>query len=173
MLSRSALIVASISLVLASVSLAGTRYVTLVKDGETPTLPYTLNESDVVQIVGYNSVSLVQLYNPTSENPPIISFSESDRDPIGDIVTGLTAIKMIGSNDAWVTLKITSQADPVVPTQSNQIAVVPEDEGGQFDVIMESSTDLITWTQANSGTYGGDTTKRFFRVRITKKSPAQ
>jgi len=37
------------------------------------------------------------------------------------------------------------------------------------NVILESSTDLVTWTQANPGTYGASTTKRFFRVRAVNQ----
>lgn len=47
--------------------------------------------------------------------------------------------------------------------------VIPEDANGSFKVILESSTDLITWTAANPGTYGGNTQRRFFRTRIVKE----
>lgn len=46
--------------------------------------------------------------------------------------------------------------------------VIPEDAGGQYQVILESSTDLLNWAVANPGTYGGSTPKRFFRTRIVK-----
>lgn len=49
--------------------------------------------------------------------------------------------------------------------------VIPEDASGQYQVILESSTDLITWAAANPGTYGGTTQKRFFRTRIVKEAP--
>jgi hypothetical protein len=47
-------------------------------------------------------------------------------------------------------------------------AVIPEDADGQYQVLLESSTDLITWTSAMPGSYGGSTLKRFFRTRIVK-----
>jgi hypothetical protein len=43
--------------------------------------------------------------------------------------------------------------------------VVPENAAGPVSVLLESSTDLLTWTAANPGTYGSATSKRFFRVR--------
>ena len=47
--------------------------------------------------------------------------------------------------------------------------VIPEDADGTYEVVLESSTDMVTWTRANPGTYGGDTKKRFFRTRVIKK----
>jgi hypothetical protein len=58
-------------------------------------------------------------------------------------------------------------ASPSV-TPSNA-AVIPVDANGTFTVILESSTDLITWTAANPGDYSGNTVKRFFRTRIVKR----
>jgi hypothetical protein len=47
-------------------------------------------------------------------------------------------------------------------------AVIPSDATGNFSVILESSTDMVTWTPANPGTYSSTIAKRFFRVRIVK-----
>ena len=65
---------------------------------------------------------------------------------------------------------VPSEQRPASPsvTPSNA-AVIPVDANGTFTVILESSTDLITWTAANPGDYSGNTTKRFFRTRIVKK----
>jgi hypothetical protein len=68
---------------------------------------------------------------------------------------------------AIATFEVTRLAAPSV-TPSNA-AVIPEDANGTFTVILESSTDLITWTAANPGDYSGNTVKRFFRTRIVKK----
>ncbi len=70
-------------------------------------------------------------------------------------------------NYAIATLEVTRPASPSV-TPSNA-AVIPVDANGTFTVILESSTDLITWTAANPGDYSGNTVKRFFRSRIVKK----
>ena len=53
-----------------------------------------------------------------------------------------------------------------IPTSA---VVIPTDATGPVNVILESSTDLVTWTQANPGTYGASTTKRFFRVRAVNQ----
>ena len=53
-----------------------------------------------------------------------------------------------------------------IPTSA---VVIPTDATGPVNVILESSTDLVTWTQANPGTYGASTNKRFFRVRAVNQ----
>jgi hypothetical protein len=65
------------------------------------------------------------------------------------------------------TFEVTRPAAPSV-TPSNA-AVIPVDANGTFTVILESSTDLITWTPAIPGDYSGNTVKRFFRTRIIRK----
>jgi hypothetical protein len=52
------------------------------------------------------------------------------------------------------------------PTSS---VVIPTDATGPVKIVLESSTDLVTWTEANPGTYGASTTKRFFRVRAVNQ----
>ena len=47
--------------------------------------------------------------------------------------------------------------------------VIPTDATGPVKIILESSTDLVTWTEANPGTYGASTTKRFYRVRAVNQ----
>mgnify|MGYP006284161643 CR=1 FL=1 len=53
-------------------------------------------------------------------------------------------------------------------TPANAV-VIPSDATGGVQIILESSTDLITWTQANPGTYGASTAKRFFRIRAVNQ----
>ena len=49
------------------------------------------------------------------------------------------------------------------------IVVIPTDATGPVNIILESSTDLVTWTAATPGTYGSSTTKRFFRTRAVNQ----
>ena len=51
---------------------------------------------------------------------------------------------------------------------ANTGVVIPADNSGPVNVILESSVDLINWIPANPGTYGTSTTNRFFRVRATR-----
>ena len=43
--------------------------------------------------------------------------------------------------------------------------VIPTNATGQVNIILESSTDLVTWVTATPGSYGAATQNRFFRVR--------
>lgn len=43
--------------------------------------------------------------------------------------------------------------------------VIPTDADGPVQILLESSTDLITWTAASPGSYGTSSAQRFFRVR--------
>jgi len=55
-----------------------------------------------------------------------------------------------------------------VGTASNPVGI-PIEAGSTFQVILESSSDLVNWTPANPGDYSGTEVKRFFRTRIVKK----
>ncbi len=85
----------------------------------------------------------------------------------GPAVIRLTPGTDTGILSIMATFEVTRPAAPSV-TPSNA-AVIPVDASGTFTVILESSTDLITWTAANPGDYSGNTVKRFFRTRIVKK----
>ncbi len=50
------------------------------------------------------------------------------------------------------------------PTPSTAV-VIPTDSTGPVQIILESSADMSTWTQALPGTYGSSYSNRFFRVR--------
>lgn len=62
-------------------------------------------------------------------------------------------------------LKDSTENEAVLSAAAGSSVVIPTDATGPVQVIMESSTDLITWTAATPGTYGANTTKRFFRLR--------
>jgi hypothetical protein len=66
-------------------------------------------------------------------------------------------------NQSFATLAIHRVNSPTTP------AAVPAEPGQNFAVVMESSSDLITWTPAAPGTYSGTDPKRFFRVRIDRE----
>ena len=47
-------------------------------------------------------------------------------------------------------------------------AAIPQEAGTTWNVILESSSDLVNWTPANPGNYSGTEPKRFFRTRMVK-----
>ena len=110
---------------------------------------------------------------------------------LNDVIAGparLKAVWVTQYNDDWdnVRVDINYRRGPAVlsygigtlgstasnggPNVSSQVAVIPNDANGQFEVILESSVDLVTWNVANPGTFGGDTPRRFFRTRIVRKN---
>ncbi len=54
-------------------------------------------------------------------------------------------------------------------TASDAVAI-PQEPGSSFDVILESSSDLVNWLAINPGEYSGTEARRFFRTRIVKKT---
>lgn len=66
-------------------------------------------------------------------------------------------------------IKETSSAEGSSSSISTSSVVVPSNATGDVDVLLEQSTDLITWTQCLPGTYNASTQKRFFRVRAVEK----
>ena len=77
------------------------------------------------------------------------------------------AVTNTGGSAVFFTVKIETPNTNTVQTALGTV-VIPADAGGPVTVILESSTDMITWTAATPGTYGTSTTKRFFRLRATR-----
>ena len=71
-------------------------------------------------------------------------------------------------NAVLLTLRLKDNISTTTTTPTSAV-VIPTDATGPVNVILESSTDLVTWTAANPGTYGASTTKRFFRVRAVNQ----
>ena len=89
-----------------------------------------------------------------SPGPPEISGPASIK--VLDDVTG-GAIRYLATFDVT---RVGSASPP---------ACIPQEAGSTFNVILESSSDLVNWTPANPGSYPGLETKRFFRTRIVKQ----
>ena len=87
----------------------------------------------------------------------------------GTIITGASEAKLIKpSINVAVTLKITkaSEINKVGPTS---VLILPENATGNYDLIVESSSDSVSWTPFHSQAVQSDTVKRLFRVRIVHK----
>lgn len=64
---------------------------------------------------------------------------------------------------------IASQLETVISALASPPAGIPQEAGTTWNVILESSSDLLNWTPANPGEYSGTEPKRFFRTRMVKK----
>ena len=118
----------------------------------------TIPAGKVLEIVsGYGYFQL--------SNTPHSSFSVSAM-PSPVLLVGPNTLST--KDDCFITyrLKDNISTTTTIPTSA---VVIPTDATGPVNVILESSTDLVTWTQANPGTYGASTTTRFFRVRAVNQ----
>jgi hypothetical protein len=152
----------------------------------------TLNEGDTAKVIFAYDTGMVSFHSPsncsvsvtvksTSFNIPIASgsgggtansFTPSQiraSKPIA--IAGPATIRLQSTNgnsynggiSSIVTLSI-NRAGTASPPSS-----IPQEAGTTWDVILESSSDLVNWTTANPGEYTGTEPKRFFRTRIVKK----
>ena len=61
------------------------------------------------------------------------------------------------------------QNESPASTKSSSCVVIPENIATGVDVLLEQSSDMVTWSQCLPGTYNASTQKRFFRVRALEK----
>ena len=139
-----------------------------------------LNPTDIVQVVGWTQIaevtppSFIQFdgYGKVSLKPAIFAgdarfgLVQQASNPL--IVTGSTLARLPEGINISATLKITnsSEINKVGPTS---VLVLPENATGNYDLIVESSSDSVTWTPFHSQAVQSDTVKRLFRVRIVHK----
>lgn len=76
-------------------------------------------------------------------------------------------IQVANLTDA-LTLKITPAAE-IESAGPKTVLVIPEGSTGDFDVVIESSGDMVTWTPMHSQGVTGSGPQHFFRTRIIKK----
>ena len=86
---------------------------------------------------------------------------------VGYKFTGLTEISF-SWNLQFITLKITN-ASEINKAGPTTVLVLPENATGNYNLVVESSTDSINWIPFHSGTVNSDTAERLFRVRIVHK----
>ena len=83
------------------------------------------------------------------------------------IISGPATLTLVcnSSSPAFCSVELKGPTEQLMPSTA---VVIPADSGGPVNIILESSTDMITWTGALPGTYGTSTTNRFFRVRAER-----
>ena len=145
-------------------------YVTLNVGGTGPSSrTVNLSPTDLVECIGMSGAVVIEITMADGTKTGFSDFPQATK----HLYTGLTGLRFYAynANQAGVlTLKITRGGDDENPAIPSNVAVIPNDADGQFEVILESSVDLVTWTPANPGTFGGDTPRRFFRTRIVKRN---
>jgi hypothetical protein len=89
---------------------------------------------------------------------------------LGYSYTGLTKI-VVNNNTSSAYAFTVSVSEPGTEPQTvpSGTVVIPTDSVGPVRIILESSTDLVNWAEANPGTYAKDNPRRFFRVRAVNQ----
>lgn len=106
------------------------------------------------ECVGYGNLGHMQGVKKYIPGPAVFSIS-------GDSVT-LTDIEYQFISDR--------DAGPDVTVPSNAV-VIPSNNSGNVQVIMECSEDLVTWAACEPGSRGPGNNGKFFRVRVEKENP--
>jgi hypothetical protein len=166
--------------IIACAQLAHGEDITLVA---TTTQPYatalseivTLNQGETAKLIfangGSSPSTLFLVCTVASKTFELHSFLFSTADgwnkinPIAIAGPATIVTRYAGAQEAsaFATLSITRAGIASPP------ASIPQEAGTTWDVILESSSDLVNWTLANPGEYTGTGPKRFFRTRIVKK----
>jgi hypothetical protein len=92
-------------------------------------------------------------------------------DPKQIFFVGPGEVTIVGTGGAAAARLIYKISDNTAVSGSvpSNTVVIPADASGTVNIILESSTDLVTWTAALPGSYGSSTSKRFFRVRAVNQ----
>lgn len=105
-------------------------------------------------------------------NPPLEGMTTPETPlAVGHKLTGLTKIVAKNRNSASGVAYTFAIAKPgsEPTTLPNSTVVIPTDATGPVRIILESSTDLVNWVEANPGTYSKDQPNRFFRLRAVSE----
>jgi len=104
----------------------------------------------------------ITVANPanSANTPPVLSPSF--------VVAGPRTVSVVVPNNASLVCSYRLKTNGEVATQNvaTQVVVIPQNATAPADIILESSTDLITWTAALPGSYSPAGSNRFFRVRL-------
>ena len=144
-------------------------YVTLREDEES----IQTNSTDIIQVVGVpaGEGTVFHAWKTVNGKEEYWNLRSNFGNNIGLTETGISKIRFSPGNSNsgdGLTLKITnaSELNKVGPTT---VLVLPENSQGNYDLIIESSFDLGTWTPFHSQAVQSDTARRLFRVRIAHK----
>jgi hypothetical protein len=118
--------------------------------------------ANVLHLSSYGDLRLA--IGTTNAGDTNVTFSVSIYQGDSPVVVGPAVVLYTGllGSPMFTTLKIARNDEPFVP---NGAVLVPADTAGPVNVIMESSTNLVTWTPALPGTYGSTSMNQYFRVR--------
>ena len=141
--------------------------------------PVNVPAGKVAEVLGASGPGTIY-YSPASSNGATgINSSSNPNFTVGSVAVGskyagpgiLFCSQTSGqtySGNGLLTYRFVDNTSTTTTTPTSSV-VIPTDATGPVKIVLESSTDLVTWTEANPGSYGASTTKRFFRVRAVNQ----
>jgi hypothetical protein len=122
-----------------------------------------VEKGDVIEIVAVGDVNSYGVAIKWSLDGGATAYLTAQ---IGSQYSGMRQVET-DSNEDFVTLKVTkaNEINAVAPTS---LLVIPENSTGNYNIVVETSSDTSTWTPFHSQTVSAADAKRFFRTRIVK-----
>ena len=136
-----------------------------VQAGQTATLLYAAFPGSAGLHVVFSDGTAADLYSGQLTYPSATA-SAGPLQPLaiaGPCTIGFTSNK----DNNFATFKL-APANLDLPSMPTGAVVIPADGGGNYRVALESSSDLVTWTETTAGTFGSGAANRFFRVKLVK-----
>ena len=170
-------------------NLSAVEYKTLMSTSATPSETITLQEGDIAEIIALSYY--VKLQHSNNGPTEISSYLQVIKGGItlnipqsfyqfyystdsalftpsfqGHRIVGPATLQCKGHN-CMASLKITTAVEIAASSEvkSKYATVVPENAQTNVDVVLEQSTDLVTWTAVAPGQFAPSAQKRFFRLR--------
>ena len=140
--------------------------------GFSDSAPITLAQGESLELIFSNTVSS-GLYLVVSIGGKDLAVPTMVSGPNGNMTN---PVKIAGP----ATVK--ARIGPFTPVQTGLITLdvtrvglvspataIPLETGASYQVILESSTDMVNWTPVNPGQYAADGPQRFFRTRMVRR----
>ena len=162
-----------------AVCLAESRYVTIAVSGTNQTSQLTIQDFEVARMVAahdpmsfYFSLTVAKVSFTSQYNyPNLQGVLQNDGfvPPKSIVITGPATLTIVSgtpsrttNNAAFITFEILPESSPVDKT-----LIVPPGTN-QVEIMLESSTNLVSWATATNGIYGSPDAARFFRIHLRK-----
>ncbi len=153
----------------------GARFETLRVSAQS-TKTFAVSTSDLVTITGVvlaDGGARVSFKMPAEDDLNLTIATDEVRSGtfIGQAFTGLNEVAATGTSsttDLLVTFKIQT-AEEVASVTPPNVLLLPEGLEGDFDLIIEESTDLVAWSPFLIRGITADGPRRFYRARIVRR----
>ena len=160
-----------LSIIIASIIIAAS---TLHAQTVTITLPNNLTaaqQTDTISVLAGESLEVLAFLANRPDwqfNVNGVNFSQfTPRDLQTVVIAGPATLYARTDSDGLIfTYRKTVIASIATQNVPSQTVAIPENTIAPADVILESSTDLMTWLSAFPGSFAPSELKRFFRLRL-------